>query len=278
MQRVPVNEHHNPSSPLLPPLRSGTVPFPAAAPPAPPELPARAARAPSAAMSSRGKPGAAVPKNKRVMKEIEACESDKEAKVKIEVVEDNLSHLKGAFEGPPGTVYEGGKYVVDIQIPQDYPFKPPKMKFDTKIYHPNISSQTGAICLDILKADGGSWSPVYTLKTAILSLQALLQSPEPKDPQDAEVAKVFMSNPAEFDRTARAWTRMYAGGTGGTEAAPAGAGPAQPQKKEPLPPGIKEEAVGRLCDMGFARADVIRALVKAGGKEDVAVEALLTGM
>ena len=75
---------------------------------------------------------------------------------------------------------------MDIQIPQDYPFKPPKMKFDTKIWHPNISSQTGAICLDILKNE---WTPALTIRTALISLQALLCAPEPDDPQDAEVAR-----------------------------------------------------------------------------------------
>ena len=68
---------------------------------------------------------------------------------------------------------------MDIIIPPDYPFKPPKMKFDTKIWHPNISSQTGAICLDILKNE---WTPALTIRTALISLQALLCSPEPDDP------------------------------------------------------------------------------------------------
>ena len=48
---------------------------------------------------------------------------------------------------PEGSPYEGGVFVVDIVIPQSYPFEPPKMKFETKIWHPNVSSQTGAICL-----------------------------------------------------------------------------------------------------------------------------------
>lgn len=86
------------------------------------------------------------------------------------------------------TPYEGGIFQVDIVIPPDYPFKPPKMKFDTKIWHPNISSQTGAICLDILKNE---WTPALTIRTALISLQALLCAPEPDDPQDAEVARQY---------------------------------------------------------------------------------------
>jgi len=104
-------------------------------------------------------------------------------------------------------VYTGGIFKVDIVIPQEYPFKPPKMKFDTKIYHPNISSQTGAICLDILKNE---WTPALTIRTALISLQALLCSPEPDDPQDAEVAKVYKTNKPLYDKTAKEWTQKYA--------------------------------------------------------------------
>ena len=56
--------------------------------------------------------------------------------------------------------------------------------------HPNISSQSGAICLDILK---DQWSPALTLKTALLSVQALLSAPQPDDPQDAVVAQQVCS-------------------------------------------------------------------------------------
>lgn len=108
--------------------------------------------------------------------------------------------LTGKIKGPDGTPYEDGVFEVDIELPSQYPFEPPKMKFVTKVYHPNISSQTGAICLDILK---DNWSPALTIKTALLSLQALLCSPEPNDPQDAEVAKIYKKDRKTFEQTGK---------------------------------------------------------------------------
>ena len=96
---------------------------------------------------------------------------------------------------------------MDIRITAEYPFKPPEMRFITKIWHPNVSSQTGAICLDTLST---AWSPVLTLKSALISLQSLLSSPEPKDPQDAEVARMLLSRPEEFAHMARDWAQRYA--------------------------------------------------------------------
>lgn len=54
----------------------------------------------------------------------------------------DLKHLKGTIAGPPDTPYAGGTFIIDIQIPDNYPFKSPTMRFDTKIWHPNVSSQT----------------------------------------------------------------------------------------------------------------------------------------
>ncbi|KAL8868990.1 MAG: hypothetical protein Q9174_004609 [Haloplaca sp. 1 TL-2023] len=162
---------------------------------------------------------------RRIAKEIADIQSDTFSHISATPVGngDDLTHLKGSFKGPPGTPYEGGTYTIDVRIPSDYPFKPPLMKFDTKIYHPNVSSQTGAICLDTLSA---AWSPVLTIKSALLSLQSLLSTPEPKDPQDAEVAGVLIRNPKEFARIAQEWAVKYAKapirqggeGSGGTEA------------------------------------------------------------
>ncbi|PLW05284.1 hypothetical protein PCANC_28130 [Puccinia coronata f. sp. avenae] len=149
-------------------------------------------------------------RNKRVMKEIQDCQRESaSSQINIQMIGEDLSKLRGQFPGPPNSPYEGGTFEVAIEVPVRYPFEPLKMKFITKVYHPNVSSQSGAICLDILK---DAWSPVLTLKTTLVSLQSLLCSPEPNDPQDAEVAKVYLSDRAAYDRTARQWTQIYAAG------------------------------------------------------------------
>eukprot|EP01022_Parablepharisma_sp_SALTPOND_P033815 TRINITY_DN89713_c1_g1_i1.p1 TRINITY_DN89713_c1_g1~~TRINITY_DN89713_c1_g1_i1.p1 ORF type:complete len:262 (+),score=0.97 TRINITY_DN89713_c1_g1_i1:112-786(+) len=148
------------------------------------------------------------------------------------------------------TAYEGGTYIIDIEIPPDYPFKPPKMRFETKIWHPNISSVTGAICLDILKNE---WTPALTIRTALISLQALLCAPEPKDPQDAEVAKQYLSNRKLFEQTAKEWTKKYA--------------------KDPSE--IHAEKVKKLMEIGFPEEIAKAALEKHGWDEDAAVNSLI---
>ena len=164
---------------------------------------------------------------RRIGKELADITQDTHSNITAAAVkDDDLSHLKGSFTGPSETPYEGGTYVIDITIPTDYPFRPPVMKFQTKIWHPNVSSQTvrltlstlpyfkfsdlekGAICLDTL---GTAWSPVLTIKSALISLQSLLSTPEPKDPQDAEVAGMLLRNKKEFDEVARDWAVRYAG-------------------------------------------------------------------
>uniref|UniRef100_A0A6T6GPZ5 E2 ubiquitin-conjugating enzyme n=1 Tax=Craspedostauros australis TaxID=1486917 RepID=A0A6T6GPZ5_9STRA len=189
----------------------------------------------------------------RLAKEVDVVgKDDKTSGVKAVPYDgSNLSHLKGTINGPVGTCYEGGVFEIDIVIPKQYPFEPPKMKFLTKIWHPNISSQTGAICLDILK---DQWSPALTIKTALLSLQALMCSPEPADPQDAEVAKMYTSDRKKFDSTAKFWTESYA------------------------KPMSKEDAIGRVCEMGFDRDSARKALEKHGWDESAAVNALLGGL
>jgi ubiquitin-conjugating enzyme (huntingtin interacting protein 2) len=84
-------------------------------------------------------------RTRRVAKELSDIESDsKISNISAQPADStsDLTHLKANISGPPGTPYEGGSYIVDVKIPTEYPFRPPIMKFDTKVWHPNISSQT----------------------------------------------------------------------------------------------------------------------------------------
>ena len=147
------------------------------------------------------------PLNNRIKKEYQDIIKEKNSNVQVKLVSNDYRHWKGRIKGPIDTCYQGGIFDVDIIIPDDYPFKPPKMKFDTKIWHPNISSVTGAICLDILKNE---WTPALTIRTALISLQALMCEPVPNDPQDAVVAKQYMSDIKLFNETAKHGVEEYA--------------------------------------------------------------------
>ena len=125
----------------------------------------------------------------------------------IELVDESNTHLIGKIRGAPDTPFQYGVFKIDITIPDKYPFEPPVCKFLTKVWHPNISSQTGVICLDILK---DQWAAAMTIESILTSLQSFLSSPEPADPQDAVVANQFQADRELYNRTARYWTYTYA--------------------------------------------------------------------
>ena len=108
--------------------------------------------------------------------------------------------------GPDDSPYVGGVFFLNIHFPPDYPFKPPKVNFTTKIYHANINSN-GSICLDILK---DQWSPALTISKVLLSISSLLTDPNPDDPLVPEIATLYKNDRESHDRTAREWTSRYA--------------------------------------------------------------------
>ncbi|KAF2071581.1 hypothetical protein CYY_007090 [Polysphondylium violaceum] len=121
-------------------------------------------------------------------------------------VGDNLYEWMGTIMGPEGSPYEGGVFFLNISFPLEYPFKPPKVTFVTKIYHCNINAN-GEICLDILKT---MWSPALTVSRVLLSISSLLTDPNPKDPLMFAIAESLLNNRAEHDKTAKEWTERFA--------------------------------------------------------------------
>uniref|UniRef100_A0A2K6CVY2 E2 ubiquitin-conjugating enzyme n=1 Tax=Macaca nemestrina TaxID=9545 RepID=A0A2K6CVY2_MACNE len=120
------------------------------------------------------------------------------AKLSTSAKRDNIYEWRSTILGPPGSVYEGGVFFLDITFSSDYPFKPPKVTFHIRIYHCNINSQ-GVICLDILK---DNWSPALTISKVLLSICSLLTDCNPADPR-------YLTNSTEHDRIARQRTKRY---------------------------------------------------------------------
>lgn len=138
---------------------------------------------------------------------IEQESDDMKKQLRIEVEDDDMRQVTAFISGPPDSPFAGGTFRLLIEIPNTYPFDPPRVTFLTKIWHPNISARDGYVCLDTL---GHQWSPAFTLKTLLLTLQVLLQEPCAKDPLNYEVARQIIRSRDVYHRTARFWTKEYA--------------------------------------------------------------------
>lgn len=103
-------------------------------------------------------------------------------------------------------VSSGGQYKLELFLPEEYPMCPPKVRFLTKIYHPNVD-RLGRICLDILKSN---WSPALQIRTVLLSIQALMSAPNPLDPLNNEAADHWKRDETSALARAKEWNRLYA--------------------------------------------------------------------
>ncbi|GAB7345440.1 hypothetical protein MBLNU457_3772t1 [Dothideomycetes sp. NU457] len=147
---------------------------------------------------------AALPK--RIIKETERLMAEPVPGISAIPHDDNLRYFDVKIDGPSQSPYEGKDATLELFLPDDYPMTPPKIRFLTKIYHPNID-RLGRICLDVLKSN---WSPALQIRTILLSIQALLGAPNPDDPLANDVAQHWKENQNAAIQTARDWTREYA--------------------------------------------------------------------
>ena len=147
--------------------------------------------------------------SKRILRELADLRKDPPLNCSAGPIDDADAFIwEGVLFGPDDSPYTGGMFKVNIQFPADYPFKPPRITFTTKIYHPNINA-SGFICLDILKQN---WSPALTISKVLLSVLSMLTDPNPNDPLMPDIANQFTNNRAEYEIAARQWTQRYATG------------------------------------------------------------------
>ena len=143
---------------------------------------------------------------KRLNKELLELQKDPPINCSAGVINDDIFTWEATIIGPEKTPYENGIFKLTIMFPENYPFKPPKVKFNNRIFHPNINKQ-GSICLDILNKN---WSPALTLSKVLLSISSLLSDPNPDDPLDIRAADIYNKDKDEFFQTAKTYTLKYA--------------------------------------------------------------------
>ncbi|CAD5175524.1 constitutive photomorphogenesis protein 10-like isoform X1 [Musa acuminata AAA Group] len=144
---------------------------------------------------------------KRIKKEMLELNADPPADCSAGPKGDNLYHWVSTIIGPQGTPYEDGIFFLDIVFPCDYPFKPPKVTFKTRIYHCNVDS-VGDLNLDILK---DAWSPAMTISKVLLAIRSIITNPVPSDnPEIAGITQLYLTDRAKHDEIAAEWTRRFA--------------------------------------------------------------------
>ena len=144
---------------------------------------------------------------KRLQNELRDILKDTTGKLLANMIGNDITKWRAIIFGPEDTPYENGTFVLNIEFGKDYPFKPPIVKFVTKVYHPNISLE-GYICMDILK---DQWSPVLSPTQILLSVCSLLSEPNANDPLNSEAGALYKNNRIRFDAVAKEFTDKFAG-------------------------------------------------------------------
>lgn len=127
---------------------------------------------------------------------------------KFEVSVEDINKSLVKFHGPPSTPFEGGVWLMNVYLPNEYPFKSPSVGFKNTIFHPNVDEASGSICLDVINQ---TWSPAFDLVHIFDAfLPQLLAYPNAADPLNIRAAKIYLDNQNEYNRLVRRYIDKYA--------------------------------------------------------------------
>eukprot|EP01087_Luapelamoeba_hula_P025337 TRINITY_DN9_c0_g1_i1.p1 TRINITY_DN9_c0_g1~~TRINITY_DN9_c0_g1_i1.p1 ORF type:complete len:153 (-),score=18.27 TRINITY_DN9_c0_g1_i1:52-510(-) len=136
------------------------------------------------------------PARRRLMRDFKRLQNDPPAGISGAPCDNNIMQWHAVIFGPEDTPWEGGTFRLKLEFTEEYPNKPPKVAFESKMFHPNVYAD-GSICLDILQ---NQWSPIYDIAAILTSIQSLLYDPNPNSPANSEAARLYQENKREYNR------------------------------------------------------------------------------
>ena len=139
------------------------------------------------------------PARKRLLRDFKRLQKDPPSGIQAAPLDSNIMAWQAVIIGPDDTPWEGGTFKLHLEFTEDYPNKPPVVKFVSKLFHPNVYND-GKICLDILQ---NQWSPIYDISAILTSIQSLLSDPNPASPANAEASQLYERDRREYNRRVR---------------------------------------------------------------------------
>ncbi|PHH65318.1 hypothetical protein CDD81_2730 [Ophiocordyceps australis] len=136
---------------------------------------------------------------RRLMRDFKRMQTDPPAGVSASPVPDNVMTWNAVIIGPADTPFEDGTFRLVMQFEEQYPNKPPQVKFISQMFHPNVYA-TGDLCLDILQ---NRWSPTYDVAAVLTSIQSLLNDPNTGSPANVEASNLYKDNRKEYTKRVR---------------------------------------------------------------------------
>merc|ERR1712046_531002 len=115
------------------------------------------------------------------------------------ITEDNIHIWYGTIFGPDDTPWEGGIYSMRLTFTDEYPDKPPRVRFTSEMFHPNIYPD-GTLCMDLIQ---DNWSPIYSACSILIAIRSLLTDPNCASPANPEAAHLFTTDLKQYNRKVR---------------------------------------------------------------------------
>ncbi|XP_078486820.1 putative ubiquitin-conjugating enzyme E2 7 [Ciona intestinalis] len=133
------------------------------------------------------------------------------------VDDENLFLWEVIVIGPVDTVYDGGFFKAHLSFPQEYPQQPPKLKFVSEMWHPNVGKD-GLVCISILHEPGEDkfgyerpeerWLPIHTVESIMMSVISMLCDPNAGSPANVDAAKQYRENFPAFKKEVARLVRL----------------------------------------------------------------------